>query len=163
MRRWLIGAFLVWVVMPVAAASVEAKLGNMKCVFIVIENADSDEKSFGLDRDTLSESVLVATRAKLPRLQIKETCSDATLYLNVTILLGKKRGGGHTGDYSGMVVLTVRRGATILATGQYSAVTVSDWKMVINGLNENVKKHVLEVIEEQVGEFAAAYYKAGNE
>jgi hypothetical protein len=43
-------------------------LGQLECVTLLIENLDADVRSLGLSEDQLRNVLLVATRAKLPRL-----------------------------------------------------------------------------------------------
>ncbi|MEE9229457.1 MAG: hypothetical protein V3U86_02020 [Acidobacteriota bacterium] len=162
MRRWQVGALLVWLVMPVAAASTEAELGNMQCVEVSIEQVGDEAQSVGLNENTLSDWVVLATKAKLPRLKIKETCPDVLL-VHLNFLLGTYTDRQPAGQYSGSVELSVLRRVTVEATGKHSFLPVWYYSAIVFGPTKTAKKTVLNALEQLGGRFAADYYKAGNE
>jgi hypothetical protein len=132
-------------------------LGQLECVKLLIENPDEDGRSLGLSKDQLRNVLLVATRAKLPRLPASdESCRNA-LYLSVNMgTLNGKSG------YYGAITVSVLRSARIVGTGEF--VTPHVWKtaMILKGTRDSAYDHV-PTIDDMTTEFAAAYYRAGNE
>jgi hypothetical protein len=132
-------------------------LGQLECVTLLIENLDADVRSLGLSEDQLRNVLLVATRAKLPRLRASdESCRNA-LYLIVTMGLNGKSG------YYGAISVSVLRNARIVGTGEFVTAYVWETTVILKGPRDGVDDHVRSAIEGLTTKFAAAYYRAGNE
>jgi hypothetical protein len=134
-------------------------LGQLECVGLMIEDLGNTDPSLGLSEDQLRNVLLVAIRAKLPRLRVSDESCGNTLYLNVNMDTLDPPAPG----YYGAIRVAVLRNARIVGTGEFVSPPVWQKSTILSGPRGRTGDQVQSVIENLTTKFAAAYYRAGNE
>lgn len=127
-------------------------------------------RAVGLGREELSSNLLVAVKAKLPRLPLREDCA-ALLYLRILLLEARAPAGLF--GYSGLVELSVHRNAIIepdapgspdvWVHSELPVVPVWADRMVFVASSQDTRMTVLDAVDRLVTALEAAYYQAGNQ
>lgn len=138
----------------------EAELGKLECVKIVVETLGSEAEGLGLTRDAIRDTTMVALRARTPRLPIIDTCSN-TVYVNVNML--EARSGERAMGYFSSVEVHLDRYVMVRDTGGRTVAPVWSSGQLTSGPTHNAESATMLVIEDLLRSFAAEYYKAGNE
>jgi hypothetical protein len=132
------------------------RFAGIACLDVVVEAMDSEAEALGITAAGLKTGLFVRLKAKLPRLDVHDSCREY-LYLNVNVgtLRGSARG------YYGNVLLLLTRQGTLAKTDRLTTVIVWHTGSIFSG-SISAQDHALRVTDELLDSFAEAYYKAGN-
>ncbi len=135
-------------------------LANLTCVDIDALIAEGKSWPNGLSRDEFRDALLVAVRAKMPRLQVGTDCKNL-LSLAVNLSKATTEQGADVGYY-GAIGLEAMREAIIRVTGEFYRLPVWRFDLLVRGRLGEARSDVLRRIDDLITRFAADYYKAGN-
>ena len=152
-----VGLALALFVAPARADSSEM-LGQLGCVFLVVEEVSGDAQSLGVTPSFLQAALKVGVTENLPRLRIDDSCVN-DLYLNVSVVRGE---GDGALEYSALVRLELRRMAEVLENNTRGMVTVWDASTLIAGRPDEKNKVIMETIRELAADFGRVSRAAGN-
>ena len=164
--RWLpIVAACLWVGPYAVAEDFRVKaLKNLSCVKIVSDLDGEDISKLSIE--AFSDRVLVALKAKVPRLVVSDDCR-AMLAVSVTALNLTPQSGGSPTGFAIYTALEISRPVMVLSgdeEGGEPVILTDVWRQgnLQIGPPRGAPAAVGETIDDLCGKFAALYYKAGN-
>ena len=167
-KRWVwimaIGLVLAGGGWKLEAARLVFDLTKLKSV-CVLADTGVDTSDFGLTKETIGNHVYVWLKGKLPKLQLErgtgtdtDTCVSGASNLWANVNLWSFREGA---GYFGEVEIALQR-ETIWKTGNVGWGIAYFHAMSVKGSKATVRKHINEILDTILTDFAAEYYKAGN-
>ncbi len=167
-RRWVwimaIGLVLAGGGWKLEAAGIAFDLTKLKSVCVLAE-IGIHTSDFGLTRETIGNHVYVWLKGKLPKLQLErgtgtdpDSCVSGAsiLWASVNLMLDRE-GAGYFAD----VQLALHR-ETVWKSGNVGWGIAYTRAIMAKGSKAIFRKHINEVLDTILTDFAAEYYKAGN-
>lgn len=151
---------------------VEADLKNVNKIKILLENLPKAAIELGLTKEIIEDEILVTLKSKLPKIEITDKESEVILYVNLSILKNKFKGGGEDGTFNFTMDLEVYYFASVLYPNIYNPKSIKISKIVLwdclygigsNYENENCWEAIKESLNVRLTSFCAKWYKDNPE
>jgi len=135
-------------------------LDSFTCTSLVVEDTGQDGEQLFITSEHLHDALFVALKKQLPKLTVEDTCPDH-VYLSVTVrpIISV---GGRSLAVAAFIILSVKRQARMMTTDKMGYATAWYVGKLLSAPKEGIKAFVFGVLDEEITNFAAVYYKAGN-
>ncbi len=142
-----------------APAWSEQSLSNLECIKIQVSLVETGEP-LGTSKEEIRDALAVGVRAKLPRLLVDPTCTNA---LNSVIFIDIFPDNTRIDAFSAVNQLELLRKATVVETGRPGLAREWAKYKLLRGPKNIASSGILDDLDTLLTQFAADYHEAGNQ